>query len=47
MTALFDLDQPCPQCGAAAGVQCAPDCVLMQDPADWVDDGISDADPGL
>ncbi|SEU46765.1 hypothetical protein [Nonomuraea wenchangensis] len=48
MTALFDLDQPCPKCGAAAGVECDPDCLLMQDPADWFDGlEISDADPGL
>ncbi|WP_165977518.1 hypothetical protein [Nonomuraea diastatica] len=47
MTALFDLDAPCPKCGAAAGQQCADACVLMQDPADWFDNGISDADPGL
>jgi hypothetical protein len=32
-----------------AGVQCDPDCVLMQDPAAWFDGDlhISDADPGL
>ncbi|MEW1843000.1 hypothetical protein AB0392_34100 [Nonomuraea angiospora] len=48
MTALFDLGEPCPKCGAPAGVQCADDCVLMQDPADWFDGmDISDADPGL
>jgi hypothetical protein len=48
VTALFDLDRPCPKCGAAAGEQCDPDCVLMQDPSTWFDDlNISDADPGL
>jgi hypothetical protein len=34
-------------CGAAADRDCDPDCVLMQDPTEWFDDGISDADPGL
>jgi hypothetical protein len=47
VTHFFDLDERCPKCDAPAGVQCDPDCVLMQDPADWFDEGISDADPGL
>ncbi|WP_187414099.1 hypothetical protein [Nonomuraea sp. PA05] len=48
MTALFDLGEPCPKCGAPAGVQCQPDCVLMQNPSTWCEGmDISDADPGL
>ncbi|MFC7582520.1 hypothetical protein ACFQYP_00925 [Nonomuraea antimicrobica] len=39
--------EPCPMCGAAADQDCDPDCVLMQDPSEWFDDGISDADLGL